>query len=312
MTSQKSLTYSLTEIENIIYQGIDYKLSEQVVQRIQIIAEKVGAPEYIKTPQFVNTKERKNKSFENNVLDNDWKTIRNFETTKKLQKIGIDLVLDSIRKLLNKITEKNYNTLLPKIILEIDNALQEELSCEDKTKISEIIFQVLSETQFYSEIYARLYKYLLEKYPFLNEILEYKKNNFIELLDNLKYISPKEDYDEYCNNNKLHEKINAVGLFLINLVNIDLLDKIDIIKIIIHIQNKIINYINQENMEEIIQILAEIEGTIIIKGKDLLKSAAEWDDIYDHLNLISNYKPSEFKSLTNKTIFRNMDILDVL
>ena len=312
MSRQKSLTYSLTEIENIIYQGIDYKLSDQVVARIQIIAEKVGAPEYIKTPQFSNTKERKSKSYEHNVSDNDWKTIRNFETTKKQQKIGIDLVLDSLRKLLNKITEKNYSTLLPKIILEMDNALQEELSYEDKTKISEIIFQVLSETHFYSEIYAKLYKYLLEKYSFLNEILEYKKDNFLGLMDNLKYVSPKEDYDEYCNNNKLNEKINSVGLFFTNLANIDLIDKTDIIKIVRYIQNKIINYINQENMEEIVQILAEIEGTMIIKGKDILKNTTEWDDIYDHLSLVSTYKPAEFKSLTNKTVFRNMDILDVL
>lgn len=312
MTSQKSLTYSLTEIENIIYQGIDYKLTEQVVARIQIIAEKVGAPEYIKTPQFSNTKERKSKLYEHNVSDNDWKTIRNFETTKKQQKIGIDLVLDSLRKLLNKITEKNYSTLLPKIILEMDNALQEELSYEDKTKISEIIFQVLSETHFYSEIYAKLYKCLLKKYTFLNEILEYKKDNFLGLLDNLKYIYPNEDYDEYCNNNKLNEKINSVGLFFTNLANIDLLNKVDIIKIIMYIQNKIINYITQENMEEIVQILADIEGTIIIKGRDILKLATEWDDIYNHLYLVSNYKPAEFKSLTNKTVFRNMDILDVL
>ena len=49
--------YTLGQFEDIICNGIDYQLPDEIRQKIQEIADQVGAPEYVRTPQFVR-KER--------------------------------------------------------------------------------------------------------------------------------------------------------------------------------------------------------------------------------------------------------------
>ena len=78
--------YSITDFNNIIYNGFDYKLDQSVISLIQNLAEQVGAPEYVKTPQFTrrerpnygNKKRHKN----NDITDEDWEVIRQFQTTE--------------------------------------------------------------------------------------------------------------------------------------------------------------------------------------------------------------------------------------
>merc|ERR1711988_1744145 len=98
--------YNLMQIKDIIDLGIDYELSEEVLLKIKEISEKVGAPEYIKTPQFLKTK--KNKKL-GKLEDSDWEKIRNFTISKKEIREGINLKKDKIRKILNKITMKTLD-----------------------------------------------------------------------------------------------------------------------------------------------------------------------------------------------------------
>ena len=69
---------------------------------------------------------------------------------------------------------------------------------------------------------------------------------------------------------------------------------------------------NEDNKIEIIQQLGEIYGNMIIQGKENLIKYENWDKIYNNIKLISSYKIKDYKSLSNKFIFKNMDILDVL
>jgi hypothetical protein len=48
--------------------------------------------------------------------EEDWESIRNFQTTKIEQKIGIDVQIDLIRSFLNKLTDRNYVDIKNKII----------------------------------------------------------------------------------------------------------------------------------------------------------------------------------------------------
>ena len=51
---------------------------------------------------------------------------------------------------------------------------------------------------------------------------------------------------------------------------------------------------------------------MIIQGKENLVKYENWQQIYDKIKLISSYKIKDYKSLSNKFKFKNMDILDVL
>ena len=87
--------YNLSDFEGIINDGFKCELSDEVLKIIQTLADQVGAPEYIKTPQFIRKDKsdgayrnrrnrRKQKATE--LSDEAWEEIRNFEATKRVEK----------------------------------------------------------------------------------------------------------------------------------------------------------------------------------------------------------------------------------
>ncbi len=310
---KKDIIYTFEDIENIIDNGIDYKLSKDILDQIQFISDKVGAPEYIKTPQFDKREKRKNKDNKRSViLNNDWEDIRNFEITERKKNEGIDLTIDSVRKIINKITEKTYLNLYPSLIQSLDELEDKDFNNEEINKLGDSIFEILSQTKFYSKMYSQLFKSLKEKYLFLEKILQDRFDNFKNLVDSIVYVNPNIDYDNYCKNNKMNEKINSEGLFYINLFNINDIPIEPIIELISYLQNKSLNLMNEDNKSEIIQQLGEIYGNMIVQGKENLIKHENWDKIFNNIKLICSYKIKDYKSLSNKFVFKNMDILDVL
>ena len=73
------LRYTLDDFKRIESQGIQYKLNTSVCDIIQSIADQVGAPEYIKTPQF-------NKRHRGYHIKNSHGDTRTFKLTKKKNK----------------------------------------------------------------------------------------------------------------------------------------------------------------------------------------------------------------------------------
>lgn len=309
---KKDIIYTFEDIENIINNGIDYKLSKNILDQIQLISDKVGAPEYIKTPQFDKREKKKNKENKRVILNEDWEDIRNFEITERKKNEGIDLTIDSVRKIINKITEKTYDNLYPNLIQSLDEIEDKDFNMEDIDKLADSIFVILSQTKFYGKMYSKLFKDLKERYPFLEKILDIHLNNFKNLIDSIVYINPNIDYDNYCKNNKINEKINSEAIFYVNLLNINVISIENTIDIITYIINKSFKLIDEEDKTEIIQELGEIYGNMIIEGKENLVTHENWHNIYDNIKLICSYKIKDYKSLSNKFKFKNMDILDVL
>lgn len=311
-SEQKYIIYTFEDIEDIINNGINYKLSKNILDQIQLISDKVGAPEYIKTPQFEKREKRKNKDNKRVILNDDWEDIRNFEITERKKNEGIDLTIDAVRKIINKITEKTYDNLYPNLIQTLDELEDKDFNSEDIDKLADSIFVILSQTKFYGKMYSLLFKSLKERYSFLEKILNNRLNNFKNVIDTIVYINPNIDYDNYCKNNKINEKINSEAIFYINLLNINDIQIENIINIIIYLINKSLKLMNEDNKTEIIQELGEIYGNMIIQGKENLVKHENWHEIYDNIKLICSYKIKEYKSLSNKFKFKNMDILDVL
>jgi hypothetical protein len=311
-SEKKDIIYTFEDIENIINNGIDYKLNKNILDQIQLISDKVGAPEYIKTPQFDKREKRKNRDNKRVILNDDWEDIRNFEITERKKNEGIDLTIDSVRKILNKITEKTYDNLYPNLIQSLDELEDKDFNTEDIDKLADSIFVILSQTKFYGKMYSQLFKSLKEKYSFLEKILDIRLNNFKNVIDSIVYINPNIDYDNYCKNNKINEKINSEAIFYVNLLNINDIPIENTIDIINYLINKSLKLLDEDDKTEIIQELGEIYGNMIIQGKENLVKYENWQQIYDKIKLISSYKIKDYKSLSNKFIFKNMDILDVL
>ena len=169
--------YTLLDFHRILENGIDNKIPDETIKIINMLANHVGSPEYIKTPQFKANKmtypsnvgiRRRKKQLE--VHDTDWETIRSFQTTELKKKEGIENNLYTIRKYLNMITENTYSKLKDTVISEIKNVVSMD-NTNDLTYLCNEIFKIVNSNILYSDIYAKLYKDLLCEFSIFNYIL---------------------------------------------------------------------------------------------------------------------------------------------
>jgi hypothetical protein len=306
-------TYTRVDYDRIKKEGFVYVLPTETIEAIKKIAANVGAPEYIKTPHF-DKRSYKPRIQIKEVSDAEWDSIRNFKTTVMEKKKGVELSIDKIRKHLNKMTTKTYDTLTTQICAEIDLIIvaepdQSELMLE-LNKIGDAIFDIASGNRFYSAMYAALYNELMTKYEFMQTILQGKLNTDIHIFSDFEYCSPDKDYDKFCINNKTNEKRRALGLFYVNLMLQKIIPKEKILAMIHILQANLTEYVNKENNANIAEELSELLFYLITTGAPELKTEKkEWSKIIANVSTISAMKAKSAPSISNKTIFKHMDML---
>ena len=334
--------YTLENFNNITFNGFKFDFPEDTLKIISELALEVGSPNYVKTPVFqkrVNPiktevfynkekdyegsknvfdkdsqrRKRNNKSMEI-VNDDDWETIRTFQTTKIEQKIGLDVQIDLLRSYLNKMTEKNYADIKTKIIETIETMMKEIIDNDEMTKLGTIIFEIASTNRFYSKMYADLYSDLINNFQIMEEIFQENFNNFMNLFDTIEYVEPNVDYNKFCKINKDNEKRKALASFFVNLMNNNIISKNKIITIIRNLMNKIYTYINQDNMKNEVDELTE--NVAILYKKELFNDNSDYE-LIDNMTIpsiiekLAHSKCKNFLSLSNKTIFKFMDLIDM-
>jgi len=268
--------------------------------------------------KYNNKRNNNNKIKIPELTDQDWDNIRKFQATVLLKKEGICASIDQIRKHLNKITTKTYTTLKEEIINEINKIIKQgdietpEL-LDEVNKIGDAIFTIASGNGFYSSMYAKLYKELMDLFPFMKTIFQTNFENFRALFNKIDYCDPSKDYDAFCNNNKANEKRRALGLFYVNLMLHGIIEEEKILEIIVDLQKYILTSIDTPEHKQIVDELSEILFILITTehNKRNLKLKS-WADIINCVKQISTMKTAQHISVTNKTIFKHMDILDII
>jgi hypothetical protein len=305
--------YNIPDFTSVKNDGFVFNLEQTVLDIIQNISNQVGAPEYIRTPQFSKQKYDKR----NNT---DWEEARNFKVTTFEEKTGVKLHIDNIRKHLNKITAKTYDVVSVKIIEELTSITERDVSdnsedskvSDDKlyTEIGDSIFTIASTNMFYSHIYARLYKDLMDKFSFMKDIFD---NNFTKCSDvykTIEYCSPNENYDRYCEINKANEARRSISMFYINLMKLNVIPVSSIVKIILGVQHYLHTLYNDESNKAIVDELSEVIFIFVTNAYNVLSSSNEWDTINENILNITLLKVTDKDGLTNKSIFKHMDIID--
>ena len=310
--------YSISDIENITFNGIQFQLPQDVISIITSLANQVGAADYIRTPQFNkrtpdpgavgNGYNGKKRNKNNEIQDEDWDTIRKFQTTEIKKKDGIDINIDNIRKHLNKITEKNYDKMFEQICQEF--TVITDASQEDLDKIGDAIFTIASGNAFYSKTYAKLYNDLMNRYDFMGNIFKSNLNKFSELFTTIEYYNPNVDYDKFCENNKTNDKRRALGTFYVNLMKENAIEKSHMMNIINNVQTYMMTKVQEEGNKEIVDELSENLFILITNSSDELEEEYGWENIIDNVTTYSKSKVKDFPSATTKSIFKHMDIID--
>lgn len=268
------------------------------------------------------------------IPNSEWDTILSFQKTEIKKKEGIDLSIDNIRSYLNKLTDKTYATMLTNILKEISSlfeACTHDTSEEHNTetvmnRVASSIFATASSNAFYSEIYARLFQDLMAKehdpghsqYSVFRNVFEQNLASFMSLFDSIEYCDPKKNYDKFCDINKANEKRKAMSLFIVNLMKIGIVEKSQVLALMKQIQELMYSNIRQEGKTNEVDELAENLFIMIKHGhaalKDPITNDPETVEIFttrvEQITEISKMKIKSKPSITNKTIFKHLDMLD--
>jgi hypothetical protein len=283
-----------------------------ILKQINELANRVGAPSYKKTPIFKN-KNKKHKK----ISEEDWNAIRNFKKTElKKNENKFDENIDNLRSLLNKLTAKLYDNVREEIITLINSFQIEdsnEVPVDENLKvIGKMIFEIGSMNKFWSELYGQLYKELIELYPVMKEILIQNFDDFIDVFKKIESCSPEENYDKFCVLNKVNEKRKGLSNFFIVLVEKNVLNIEKMTNLIDELFNALGEYILLENKINEVDEITENLFILISKGYKCLHKTEDWGDITDVIDKYTLLKSKNFKSLSNKTIFKFMDLQEII
>lgn len=327
-------TYTLEKINEILYQGFEYKLPDETLSIISKLSTEVGSPDYIKTPVFQKRENpmkidpsikenscgggnKKRRGRANEIVnDEHWEQLRTFQVTKIEEKTGIDNKIDIIRVNLNKMTDKNYNDMRNKIVDIIDNLVHENVTSDDMVRVSTIIFDIASTNRFYSKMYADLYSELLNRYDTLKNTFENNFKKFVELFNVIEYIDPNVNYDKFCEINKCNEKRKALASFYLNIMINGIIDKTQIMLITRNLLDQIYTYISVDDKKNEVDEL--VETITILYKKDIYEndkgdnySKIDGYTISEIIEKIAKSKVKDYKSLTNKALFKFMDMIEM-
>ena len=325
------LRYTLNDFNNIIFNGFNYELPAETIRVISELALEVGSPDYVKTPIFQkrenpmksdvlassnpNFKKKRGKNME--INDGDWEALRTFQSTKIEERDGINGEIDNIRSELNKITDKNFMDKRDKI-MDIIGVIINNSTPEDVKRVSMAIFEIASTNRFYSKMYADLYSDIITSYEIMKGVFEESLSNFSELFNVIEYVDPSVDYDKFCKINKDNEKRKALGVFFINLSMNGIIPNTKIISITRNLLAQIYTFISQENKKNEVDELTENIALLFKKelygdddDDDAEYELIEGFTITEIIEKIAHSKVKDYKSLTNKTVFKFMDMIDM-
>jgi hypothetical protein len=251
--------------------------------------------------------------------DLSWENVRNFKTTKIEKKEGIDKKINDIRICLNKISAKNYDTQKETIFSHIQSFLEdseeeESLRKDALQKVATAIFDIASTNKFFSEIYAKLYKSLVELYPVFQEVLYSFVVHFMDSLQEIAYIDPNIDYDAFCAYNKKNDKRKASAVFLIHMMKLEILSISQVVPILSNLVAKI-----EENMEMVnrlneVEEMTEVLFLFLQEGYTFLLSSSSdtMVSIFSKVRTFATYKIKEKASLSSRVIFKYMDLVTLM
>jgi hypothetical protein len=210
-----------------------------------------------------------------------------------------DNYIQTIRLLLNKISDKTYMDCVTKIINIIEKRNPDEMPA-----LYINMFEVILHNSFYSKLYADVYSLCITTNKlFLDDGFIGQYNKYIESFNDIVYVDPNTDYDNYCVNNSKNEVRKSFGKFMLNLNKNNIIDTLYIHNTLDILILKIKELIILENNTSIVDEM--VENIFIIYDKNTIIN-----NKYKSIMIeFSKYKSKQFPSLSNKSIFKIMDLI---
>jgi len=293
--------------------NIDDYISQETVEYISSLTEKVGAPSYSKTPIFNNKNKPRKKKRNQELSDTDWEAIRQFQTTDLvLGSSEIEKDIDEIRIILNKLTNDTILFVNDEIINKLDSIMSRDINKEELENVGEVIYDIVSSNKFYSNIFVDVYEKIINKYSELNQLMKTICETKLEIFDKIEVEDADKDYNKFCEVNKINDLRRANALFIVNLMKRNIITQELLMSIILKLQNDLSKTIKEKNMKPKAEEISELLFIIITNSSEILDEHDNWDTIHSNIKQVSNMETKDYDSLSNKVVFKHMDILDEL
>lgn len=307
------MIYTIENYNNIVNSRLDYKLPDTELTIIKNLLKDLGSfsnQEVIADDKYRYKKPINKKSPTNKRVEESWEKTKPFVVTKIEKKEGVDKIMNDIRGCFNKLSNKNYEAQRDLIFKYAIELVSMETNNEIINKIITALIDVASANKIYSDIYANLYKEMREQFSQINGSMEPFLQQYMDSINVIEFVDSNIDYDKYCDNNKLNDKRKGIATFMVNLMKKNIIEKNRMLNLIIQLQDLVLKYVNEENkLTEIEEITENIFILATTSWKEL-NDEPLWNTIMDNIIKCSQMKAKEHKSLSSRTIFKYMDILD--
>ena len=306
----ETIRYTYAQFEEVRFQGFEHTTRKEVIDMISLLAEKVGAPSYVKTPVFEKRIDPRRKPKTNVISDEEWGVVRNFKASG-VPTVGVNSEIESIRTLLNKVSEPTYENIKASMLAQIGILRNNSGNTEKMDVVADLVFDVASGNKFYSSLYADLYSSLCDNFGEFAEHIPNRFERFITSFSEIEVVDPDTDYDGFCKANLENDRRRAKALFFVNLMKRGLLSEFDVLVLVENLQDILLNTIDigeSGKAEEITECLLVIASSC----RDQLRDTAAFPNILSKLQSVADSKPKARPGLNNKIVFKHMDILDLL
>lgn len=334
--------YNLQQVNAIMFAGFEYHIPDETINVFNFLTAKIGSNAFVNSNVFQKRevkvpndehsfdrdqgfkpdkrKRKGNKGME--VSNEDWDSIRSFQTTKIEQKSGLDALVDKLKLSMSKLTKDKYILIRDQIVGVLNEIVEAE---EDPViliqKIGNIMLDIVLSNKTLLKLYADLYSDLLGSYDWLRQSIDNHFADYLDLFKDMKYFDPDKDYDKFCDMNVTNEKRKLTSQLFVYLALNGLLPRLSIYERLVSLLRTMSEYINLPDKKfEVDEIT---ENMAILFNKEIIKTVEDADDydedlyIINGLNIIelitvfAKSKAKDFKSLSNKSIFKCMDLVEM-
>ena len=137
----------------------------------------------------------------------------------------------------------------------------------------------------------------------------------------MKYFDPDKDYDKFCDMNVINEKRKLTSQLFVYLALNGIIPRSSIYDLLVSLLRTMTEYINQPDKKFEVDEIAE--NMAILFNKEIIKTVEESPNynkelyiingltIVELITLFAKSKAKDYRSLSNKSIFKCMDLVEM-
>jgi hypothetical protein len=328
-TTSAERFYTMEYFDTMIFRGLEYSLPADIIHSIQDLQKKLGvaAASAANTPNNgSNTSSASHshvrRSTTNSTNGGGGSWIRPpapvFKSTVVVQeRNSLEKDIADIRVSLNKISDKNFEKIRDGILASMAPYFSKALITttiaapaeegEEAKKLVETIIEISSSNSFLAKINARLYKEIAHIHATLfGDVLSKLYSDFIasyECAETLENQSPK-----------VIDRRRATTQFLLCLFMENVLPRDDLFVIMQKWLERVEVWSSEAGKTVAVEEITEALFLLVVETHTVfsVSSHEQWDAFYEGLAAMSEKKAKDFKSLSNRAIFKFRDLMDLL